>query len=77
MSELRDDATVSCGSCAMPLIPMDERDGTLLLECANRHTATVPAPTDRVTRVLVDSWLARRGAHLHAQRERRAAEDDE
>ncbi len=60
----------------MPLIPMDERDGALLLECANRHTATVPAPTDRVMRLLVDSWLARRGAQLHAQRERRAAEDD-
>ena len=77
MSELRDDATVPCASCAMPLVPMDERDGTLVLECANRHTATVPAPTDRVTRLRVDSWLARRGAQLHAQRERRDAEDDE
>ncbi len=75
MSELRGDATLECDACGMPLIPMDKVDRSIVLECANRHTALVPTPTDRATLQLVDNWLARRGAQIHEQRERWAEEE--
>ncbi len=59
----------------MPLIPMDKLDRRVLLECANRHTALVPTPTDHATLQLVDNWLARRGAQIHEQRERWAEDE--
>lgn len=54
----------------MPMFPYALAGATVRLECANHHHAEAPLPPDRASRTLVGSWIARRGAQLHAQHER-------
>jgi uncharacterized RmlC-like cupin family protein len=59
------------------MFPTSETDATVTLECANRHRATAPLPAERATRTLIDNWIAKKGAQLHAQHERWESEEDE
>ncbi len=74
---LRADATAECADCGLPMFPVAESDVTVTLECANRHRLTTKRPTERAIRTLVDNWIAKRGAQLHAQHERLEQEDEE
>jgi len=73
---LRSDGTADCAECEMPLFPHSIEGRSVLLECANRHRATAPVPADDLTRRAAESWIARRGAQLHAQHERWGTDDD-
>jgi len=77
LSDLHDDATRECGDCGLPMTPVAEEHGRVTLECANRHRASVPVPSDAAARERVRSWIARRGAQLHIQHERWEAEEEE
>ena len=68
------DAMATCPECAMPLMPVDFEGALVVLECANRHRALAAMPADASARKLVEHRVAVRGAQIHAQRERRAAE---
>ena len=59
----------------MPLFPHSIDGGTVHLECANRHRATTPVPREDSVRRAVESWIARRGAQLHAQHDRWGTDD--
>jgi hypothetical protein len=59
------------------MFPMAIGDGTVTLECANRHRETMPLPDDRKLRRFVQNWVARKGAQLHEQHERWESEDGE
>jgi uncharacterized RmlC-like cupin family protein len=59
------------------MMPVAEAEGTITLECANRHRRSVPLPSDPAGRERVRSWIARRGAQLHVQHERWEAEGEE
>jgi uncharacterized RmlC-like cupin family protein len=59
------------------MMPVAEGDGSVTLECANRHRTSVPLPSDAAARERVHSWVARRGAQLHVQHERWEAEREE
>lgn len=59
----------------MPLFPRSIEGGTVHLECPDRHHATAPIPRDDSVRWAVESWIARRGAQLHAQHERWGTDD--
>lgn len=72
---LRSDGTADCDECDMPLFPHSIEAGRVLLECANRHRATTAVPSHDLTRRAVESWIARRGAQLHAQHERWGTDD--
>lgn len=61
----------------MPLFPQYIEGGRVYLECADRHRATAPVPRDESVRRAVESWIARRGAQLHAQHERWGTDDQE
>lgn len=74
---LRNDGTADCVACELPLFPCDVRGETVLLECANRHSATAPLPRDAALRHAIESWVARRGAQLHAQHERWGTDQEE
>jgi len=76
LTEIGADATRDCERCHLPMMPIAESPGTVTLECANRHHSTVPLPRDGAARERVRSWIARRGAQLHAQHERWEAEED-
>jgi uncharacterized RmlC-like cupin family protein len=76
LSELHEDGTRDCERCGLPMMPVAEAGATVTLECANRHRATVPLPTEAVARERVRSWIARRGAQLHVQHERWEAEEE-
>jgi len=77
LNELLDDATRECRECGLPMTPVAEERGRVTLECANRHRASLPVPSDAVSRERVRSWIARRGAQLHIQHERWEAEEEE
>lgn len=77
LSDLLPDATRDCDRCHLPMMPVAEAEGSVTLECANRHRHTVPVPDDPAARERVRSWIARRGAQLHVQHERWEAEKDE
>ena len=47
------------------------------VECANRHRVVTALPADRATRVLIDNWIAKKGAQLHVQHERWERGEDE
>ena len=74
---LRPDATAECPDCGLPMFPISETSEAVTLECANRHRAIAPLPDDRVTRALIDNWIAKKGAQLHVQHERWEQEEDE
>ena len=74
---LRPDATVECADCGLPMFPIAETSETVTLECANRHRAVMALPADRATRVLIDNWIAKKGAQLHVQHERWERGEDE
>ena len=59
----------------MPLFPFSRTDREVRIECANRHHAVVAVPTDPGTLRIVDNWIAKRGAQLHAQHERWGTDD--
>lgn len=73
---LRSDGTADCAECEMPLFPCSIEGGNVLLECANHHRLAAPIPRDDLTRRAAESWIARRGAQLHAQHERWGTDDD-
>jgi uncharacterized RmlC-like cupin family protein len=75
--DLLPDGTRECERCGLPMMPIGERDGTVTLECANRHRHNVPLPSDLTARERVRSWIMRRGAQLHVQHERWDAEEEE
>lgn len=77
MISLRPDGTAECEECALPLFPVALGGPTVSLECANRHHASAPVPEDRALRRIVDGWIAKRGAQLHAQHERWESENAE
>jgi len=74
---LRPDATVECADCGLPMFPIAETSETVTLECANRHRVVTALPADRATRVLIDNWIAKKGAQLHVQHERWERGEDE
>ncbi len=74
---LRPDATAECPECDLPMFPVSESADKVTLECANRHRVTTDLPSDRVTRALIDNWIAKKGAQLHVQHERWESEEDE
>jgi hypothetical protein len=74
---LRPDATVECEECGLPMFPFAETETRVTLECANRHHLSVALPADRTMRGLVDNWIAKKGAQLHAQHERWEGEEDD
>lgn len=74
LTTIRPDGTTDCAECDLPQFPIDIAEGQVLLECANRHRIQVPLPEDRGRRSHVDSWVARKGAQLHWQSERRRVE---
>ena len=74
---LRPDATIECEQCDMPMFPIAESSEKVTLECPNRHRVIIDLPADRVTRALIDNWIAKKGAQLHVQHERWEEEEDE
>ena len=74
---LRSDGTSECPECGLPRFPIAVDGGMVALECANRHRAMAPLPSDAAQRRVVRSWVARKGAQLHTQHERWETEDDE
>jgi hypothetical protein len=74
---LRPDATAECMECGLPMFPVAESPETVTLECANRHRLATALPDDRMTRTLIDNWIAKKGAQLHVQHERWEGEEDE
>ena len=60
-----------------PLHQWTHTGDRVLLECANRHRAYARFPTEPNARRLVEHRVAMRGAQMHAQRERRASEQEE
>ncbi|MFN2519947.1 MAG: hypothetical protein ABR525_02755 [Candidatus Limnocylindria bacterium] len=72
---LHRDGTADCPSCGLAAFPWAINDAELVVECANRHRASVALPDDAAGRVAVDNWLAKRGAQLHAQHERWGTDD--
>src|SRR5207249_3872937 len=44
---------------------------------AHRHRVVTALPADRATRVLIDNWIAKKGAQLHVQHERWERGEDE
>ena len=70
-------ATVECVECGLPMFPIAETSETVTLECANRHRVVTALPADRATRVLIDNWIAKKGAQLHVQHERWERGEDE
>ena len=74
---IRPDGTADCAECDLPQFPIDILEGQVLVECANRHRVQVPLPEDRGRRSHVESWVARKGAQLHWQSERRRVEREE
>ena len=76
LSDLLPDGTRECERCGLPMMPVAESDGVVTLECANRHRATVPLPSDVAARERVRTWIMRRGAQLHVQHERWEAEEE-
>ena len=74
---LRPDATVECADCGLPMFPIAESSLTVTLECANRHRVVTALPAERAMRVLIDNWIAKKGAQLHAQHERWERGEDE
>lgn len=76
MRQLKADGTIDCEDCGMPLFPFARSDREVRIECANRHHAVAPVPTDPGTLRIVDNWIAKRGAQLHAQHERWGTDDE-
>jgi hypothetical protein len=74
---MRPDATAECAECDLPMFPVSESSNAVTLECSNRHRVTSPLPDDRMTRALIDNWIAKKGAQLHVQHERWEQEEDE
>jgi uncharacterized RmlC-like cupin family protein len=76
LTDLLPDGTRECDRCGLPMMPVAESEGTVTLECANRHRYRVPVPSDPAARERVRSWIMRRGAQLHVQHERWEAEEE-
>ncbi len=74
---LRDDATADCPECHLPMFPVAADGDVVTLECANRHRGSAALPAEAHFRRLVRSWVARRGAQLHAQHERWETEESD
>jgi hypothetical protein len=74
---LRPDATVECEECGLPMFPFAETETRVTLECANQHQLSVALPADKAMRALIDNWIAKKGAQLHAQHERWEREEDD
>ncbi|MBI3637362.1 MAG: hypothetical protein HY216_14305 [Candidatus Rokubacteria bacterium] len=72
---IKTDGTADCEECGLPLFPHGREGDTIVLECANRHGAELPAPTDPATLRAVNVWIAKRGAQLHVQHERWGTDD--
>lgn len=72
---LHDDGTAPCEECGLPLFPYAMEDEAVRLECANHHHALATLPAGEAARRAVTSWIARRGAQLHAQHERWGTDD--
>ena len=60
----------------MPLFAYARNGSEVSVECANRHPAVAPVPEDPATLRIVDNWIAKRGAQLHAQHERWGTDDE-
>ena len=60
----------------MPLFAYARNGSGVRVECANRHHAVAPVPEDPATLRIVDNWIAKRGAQLHAQHERWGTDDE-
>lgn len=73
---MKADGTLECEECGMPLFPHTRSEDEVYIECANRHHAVAPIPTDPATLRIVDNWIAKRGAQLHAQHERWGTDDE-
>ena len=72
---LHRDGTADCPECGLAAFPLRIAADALVVECANRHRASVALPERAAERVAVDNWLAKRGAQLHAQHERWGTDD--
>jgi len=72
---IRSDGTAECDECGLPMFPYERTPEGVRLECANRHHGIAPPPRDPATLRLVDGWIAKRGAQLHAQHERWGTDD--
>ena len=75
LRELKPDGTLECEECGMPMFAYVRAPGEVRLECANHHHAIAREPNDAVRARLVDNWIAKRGAQLHVQHERRGTDD--
>lgn len=76
LTVIRPDGTADCGVCDLPLYPLDIDGDAVALECANRHRAGARLPEGRAARRMVEHLLAKKGAQMHWQAERRRAERD-
>ncbi|HEY8655220.1 MAG TPA: hypothetical protein VIN34_00610 [Candidatus Limnocylindria bacterium] len=76
MRQLKADGTLDCDECGMPLFPCARDDHRVRVECANRHHVVTRVPEDPGTLRIVDNWIAKRGAQLHAQHERWGTDDE-
>ncbi len=74
---LRPDGTAECPDCGLPMFPFAATERTVTLECANHHHVSAPPPDDRALRGLIENWVAKRGAQLHAQHERWERDEEE
>ncbi|MDP9265218.1 MAG: hypothetical protein M3O91_03740 [Chloroflexota bacterium] len=72
---LHRDGTADCEACGLAAFPWKTLGRKLVLECANRHQMSVDLPAEPSARVVVDNWLSKRGAELHAQHERWGTDD--
>ncbi len=67
--DFHSDGTLDC-SCGLPLVPVARAADGVRLECANRHSWTVPLPTDPSLRRRVRNWIDRRSGQLDEQHRR-------
>ncbi len=74
---LRADGTAECPECGLPQFPVSTDERMVALECANRHQAMAPLPSEAALRRIVRNWVARKGAQLDTQHERWGSEDDD
>ncbi len=74
---IRPDGTAECYECGLPMFPYERSADGVRLECANHHRSEADAPGEASLARLVDAWIARRGAQLHAQHERWEREEEQ
>ncbi|MBA2370844.1 MAG: hypothetical protein ACR2G8_08125 [Candidatus Limnocylindria bacterium] len=61
----------------MPMFPTSRTATHVHLDCANRHRDEAPLPRDGAVLRLIENWIAKRGAQLHAQHERWGTDEPE